>query len=233
MNPPLPPLGGLVFTGKPALPRLSPGALLLIALLHLAVFFLLVSLDVVRPPAMLTTLSVSLITPEKPPTVIPEKPAPEPPKPVVQPRRVPKKPAAPPIISAPPQPVAEEVVAAAAVAEPEPVPAPPAPAAAAPVKATPAPFSEPRFDADYLANPPPAYPAISRRMGEEGRVLLRVHVSADGKPEEVEVKTSSGSPRLDRAAREAVSRWRFVPARRGDEKIAAWVQVPIVFNLQN
>ena len=70
-------------------------------------------------------------------------------------------------------------------------------------------------------------------MGEEGKVQLRVFVDAGGRPSQIELKASSGSPRLDQAAQDAVWRWKFVPARRGDESIAAWVLVPIVFTLKN
>jgi protein TonB len=90
-----------------------------------------------------------------------------------------------------------------------------------------------RFDADYLRNPPPAYPALSRRMGEEGQVILRVFVSPEGHPAQIDLQRSSGSPRLDLAAREAVSRWQFVAARRGNEAFAAWVRVPIIFKLRD
>ncbi|HEX4334034.1 MAG TPA: energy transducer TonB [Usitatibacter sp.] len=89
----------------------------------------------------------------------------------------------------------------------------------------------PRFDMAYLNNPPPAYPPLSRRLKEQGRVLLRVLVSTAGNAQDVELRTSSGSERLDRAAIEAVRRWRFSPARRGAETIAAWALVPIVFQL--
>jgi protein TonB len=89
----------------------------------------------------------------------------------------------------------------------------------------------PRFDAAYLDNPRPAYPAVSRRGGEQGRVLLRVLVDAAGAPTQVSLQTSSGHERLDRAAQSAVARWRFVPARRGAEPVAAWVTVPIEFSL--
>ncbi|HQV09399.1 MAG TPA: energy transducer TonB, partial [Thauera sp.] len=89
-----------------------------------------------------------------------------------------------------------------------------------------------RFDAAYLNNPRPAYPMLSRRLREEGQVMLRVLVSPEGQPARVELRTSSGSERLDRAAQEAVARWRFVPARRGDVAVEAWVLVPIVFKLQ-
>ncbi|MCC7313005.1 MAG: TonB family protein [Sulfuritalea sp.] len=88
-------------------------------------------------------------------------------------------------------------------------------AAPSTVAATPAPIVPPRFDADYLRNPAPEYPAVSRRMGEEGRVVLRVRVSVQGSPLAVELKQSCGFIRLDEAARAAVEKWRFVPARQG------------------
>jgi protein TonB len=89
----------------------------------------------------------------------------------------------------------------------------------------------PRYDMSYLNNPPPAYPNLSRRMKEQGRVILRVLVNASGAAEDVEVRASSGSVRLDRAAIDAVRRWRFAPARRGAETVAAWALVPILFQL--
>jgi protein TonB len=89
----------------------------------------------------------------------------------------------------------------------------------------------PRFDAAYLNNPDPAYPAASRRIGEEGRVILRVLVSAEGRADQVEICASSGSSRLDQAALAAVKRWRFEPARQSGAAIAAWVLVPISFHL--
>ncbi|MFZ4536957.1 energy transducer TonB [Propionivibrio sp.] len=112
-------------------------------------------------------------------------------------------------------------------------PQPSAVTVATPIAApTVTPLTAARFDADYLNNPKPTYPPASRRLHEEGEVVLRVRVSAEGHPESVEIKQSSGFPRLDRAAEAAVSRWRFVPARRGDVAIAVWIQVPITFNLQ-
>jgi protein TonB len=56
-------------------------------------------------------------------------------------------------------------------------------------------------------------------------------VGADGLPRHIEIRTSSGSGRLDEAALEAVRRWKFVPARRGDEAVEAWVLVPVAFSL--
>ena len=91
--------------------------------------------------------------------------------------------------------------------------------------------SEPRFNADYLNNPRPRYPAISKRLNESGKVLLRVRVSAEGLPVAVNLVQSSNFPRLDEAARQAVSQWRFVPARLGNVAVDAEVVVPIVFRL--
>lgn len=103
------------------------------------------------------------------------------------------------------------------------------PAATAPA---PAPLTAARYDAAYLKNPAPAYPPLSRRLGEEGRVLLRVQVSIEGQALAVEVKKSSGFARLDEAAAKAAVKWRFVPARQGETAVASWVEVPIQFSLQ-
>jgi protein TonB len=89
-----------------------------------------------------------------------------------------------------------------------------------------------RHDAAYLNNPKPDYPARSRRMREQGQVLLRVFVTRDGRADTVALFESSGYPRLDRAAEAAVARWRFVPARRGENKVDSWIVVPIVFKLE-
>lgn len=89
-----------------------------------------------------------------------------------------------------------------------------------------------QFDVAYLDNPKPEYPRMARRLGEEGTVLLHVFVSAEGEPQTIELHRSSGSPRLDRAARDTVRHWKFVPARKGDRPVAAWVIVPIRFVLQ-
>lgn len=159
------------------------------------------------------------------------------PKPVAR-RPAPRTSPVPATAARPSPPVAEPV---AAPAEP-PLPAvaapPGAPAqAAAPTlpseaAAAPAPVSAARYDAAYLNNPPPAYPMPSRRLREEGQVILKVLVSPAGQPARIELSRSSGSARLDRAAQDAVGGWRFVPARQGDQAVEAWVLVPIVFKLQ-
>jgi protein TonB len=91
--------------------------------------------------------------------------------------------------------------------------------------------SMPRFDVDYLDNPAPRYPPLSRRMREEGVVLVRVYVLPNGAPEVVELKRSSGSVRLDESALLAVRQWKFVPAQRSGRSVGAWVVVPVAFSL--
>ena len=95
------------------------------------------------------------------------------------------------------------------------------------------PLTEASFDAAYLNNPAPAYPLLSRRNGEAGKVLLLVQVSKQGAATQVEIKQSCGFARLDEAALEAVRKWRFVPARRGEEAIAASVVVPLTFKINS
>lgn len=161
--------------------------------------------------------------------LMPERPRPEKPPEIPRPSR--KPPPAMPLLAA--QAPAE---APASFTVP---PQPPAPAHAPPINVAPSLSPPPvaitaaRFDADYLDNPKPVYPNASRRLGEQGKVLLRVYVSAQGLAEKVELKLGSGFARLDQAAQDAVARWRFVPARRGEEAIAAWVQVPITFQLDS
>ena len=87
--------------------------------------------------------------------------------------------------------------------------------------------------AAYLENPAPRYPETARRMGQEGTVMLRVLVTADGAAAHVALERSSGSPHLDGAALERVRNWRFRPARQGSAPVESWVLVPIVFRLES
>ncbi|HUQ25445.1 MAG TPA: energy transducer TonB [Burkholderiales bacterium] len=165
-------------------------------------------------------IMVSLITPSRPDP----KPVEQPPKPKPVVRPQPKPPEPLPLITAPveaPSPLPVLVAPAPPPPEPAPVAAVPEPAMTAPI-----------FAADYLDNPKPAYPALSRRVGEQGRVVLRVLVNPKGKADDVEVRSSSGHSRLDDAARDTVRRWRFVPAKRGDQPVPAWVLIPISFQLE-
>ncbi len=101
-------------------------------------------------------------------------------------------------------------------------------------KVEPEPVIEPpRFGAAYLHNPSPDYPSTARRLGEQGRVLLRVLVSTKGDAERVQLESSSGSDRLDKSAIEAVKKWRFIPAKRSNQAISAYVLVPVKFSLES
>lgn len=109
-------------------------------------------------------------------------------------------------------------------------------AAAAP--AGPAGESERTKDADgkqaaspRADNPAPAYPYAARLRGQQGRVLLQVEVLPSGDAGAIAVAQSSGYDSLDRAARQAVQRWRFHPALQNGQPIAASVQVPVRFAL--
>jgi protein TonB len=78
----------------------------------------------------------------------------------------------------------------------------------------------------------PSYPASARRLGVQGTTLLKVHVLVDGAVGEVVVQESAGHIDLDQAAADAVRRWRFDPARRGNEPVAMWVLLPVEFRLR-
>jgi protein TonB len=188
----------------------------------------------IRPPEEPVTpprpLTVALLAPPParplaPRSIPPETPPSPKPKAKPQARPLPRPATAKPepAVAALPAAPAQEAVPQPAAAAPAP---PPVPAADE------TPLQAARFDAAYLRNPPPPYPPLSRRLGEQGKVLLRVHVSTEGLPMAVEIKSSSGSPRLDEAALETVRKWRFIPARQGDRPLAAWVVVPINFRLE-
>lgn len=89
----------------------------------------------------------------------------------------------------------------------------------------------PAHDAGYLHNPKPKYPAVAIARNWEGLVRLRVYVLPNGTAGQVVLHQSSGHGALDEAALDVVQRWRFVPAKRGEQAIASWVVVPLVFKL--
>lgn len=115
-----------------------------------------------------------------------------------------------------------------------PLPAAPlavAPAAAAAPPAPPA-MQMPSSNADYLQNPKPAYPPLSKRLGEQGKVVVRVLIGVDGVPQKAEIRQSSGFDRLDQAALNTVLKWRYVPGKRGGVAEEMWFNVPINFVLE-
>ena len=82
------------------------------------------------------------------------------------------------------------------------------------------------------AKPGPVYPAISKRLGEQGKVLVRVLIGADGIPQQAELKRSSGFDRLDRSALDYVMKCRYVPGKVGGVAQAMWYEAPVSFVLE-
>ena len=224
------------------------GVLASVVVVHLLVLWWL-QMGLVRDSSPLITpvalIAVSLDAPE-PQVVSPPPPTqPERVKPV--PRQVPS-PNPPPVavVSPPavlPAPVQSTLPNIPATAATVPdlsasSPAGSAPVLSSPVSRAPATVAgsavvvPPSAQAAYLHNPPPAYPVMSRRLAEQGRVMVRVLIGTDGLPQKAELQAGSGYDRLDRAALESVMRWRFVPGRRGDVPEPMWVTVPIVFSLE-
>jgi protein TonB len=171
-------------------------------------------------------------TPALPPPA-PPKPAPRqppPPKPAIRPAPQPlasvvaePTPQAPVAITAP-QPITTTAPPAAEVA----TPAPPVP----PALPAPPRVDLPSSSADYLNNPPPPYPTLSKRLNEQGRVVIRARIEVDGTASQAEVRTSSGFERLDQAALHTVKRWRYVPGKRAGVPEAMWFNIPIQFVLE-
>lgn len=207
-----------------------------VAAIHLALLAaLLLAPDTHVPVIPPHPLTVSLIVPEvkntKPRTE--PKPTPATPHPAVKPRLPSPVLAREPTTTTPP--MTAEAPKPVRLSEPVPevLPPPAPPQSVAVVEAPQAapPVSPPR-PADYLNNPKPPYPALSKRLGEEGIVRLNILVNPDGSVAHLEVVKSSGYPRLDDTARKTVeSSWKFEPARQAGKPVSAWVIVPIQFTL--
>jgi periplasmic protein TonB len=216
--------------------RLAP--LSFIVLLHGAVIYALLAQKISLPAAPQEVLTAMIITDSPRP-----KPAPQPalrPEPVpkkIDIKDLPKPPDIPKIVEqkvsvqpdAPPSP-------AAAPAEPQQAAAPSntiQTAAAAP-PAPPAPPAQPKTitsGVEYLRPPRAEYPSTARRLAEEGKVMLRVLVNERGQAAQVDIQLTSGSPRLDEAARQAVQRALFKPYVEDGRAVAVFVIVPIAFKL--
>ena len=221
----------------PALPRFSRNTVIVagVVAFHVLALWALQSglmrraMEIIVPVEMLS----EFIEPPQP------KPAPPvPPAPVKQPVVKTKEPTRPPT----PQPLA--------IADPTPTPnaptgvttpQPPAPPVATPVAVAPpappvAPPAPPKVelpssDADYLQNPKPVYPTISKRLGEQGQVIHNVVISVDGRPVSATLVKSSGFSRLDQAAYKAVMGWRYIPGKRNGVVTEMSYNVPVTWNL--
>lgn len=128
-----------------------------------------------------------------------------------------------------PAPVQEEAPKLVETALPPPASTEAAPAA--PGNATPATGnSQPMPIAGQ--SPPPSYPAAALRRGESGSVVVRVDVDATGYANNITVIQRSGSRELDRAATDAVRRWRFTPALSNGQPVPGTLEVPFDFKPQ-
>lgn len=120
-----------------------------------------------------------------------------------------------------PQPPTPPIAVPVAVAQA----APPAPPAAPKVEL-------PSSDADYLQNPRPVYPGISKRLGEQGQVIHSVLIGTDGNPVSAKLVKSSGFDRLDQAAYKAVMSWRYIPGKRNGVPTPMSYNAPINWVLE-
>jgi len=186
-------------------------------------------------PLVMEVSMVSIAAPK--PETVPPKPEPPPPPPKKQPPKV-KKPK--PVTK--PKPVQQKSPDFAPVETVEPPPVQEAETSNTSLNASSSTqtkpvatetFTEANYKANYAHNPKPHYPAVAKRRGWQGKVLLRVKVSAQGLSDAVAVERSSGHEMLDDAAVEAVKNWRFIPAKRGNTPVASSVIVPIAFTLTN
>ena len=212
-----------------------------VVVLHAGFIYALYSGLLMRTVELVVPVVVlsQFIEPPKPTEVTP--PAPPPPPPQLPPAQVKKATAQvtkAPTVSAP-LPVAindptPAVNAPTGSTAPQPAPAPiAAPVAVAAAAPAAAPVVQlPSSDADYLQNTKPAYPAISKRMNEQGKTMVRVLIGTDGQAKKAEIGSSSGFSRLDDAALATVLRWRYVPGKRGGVAEAMWFNVPIVWVLE-
>jgi protein TonB len=209
-----------------------PGLMFVIAI-HGGILYFLFKQQLIPPPKQLATLMVNFIPSAKPK----EEPQPEapPPPPKPKPERKPQPRqlvAKAPVVSpsepvAPPPPPEPEPVS-----EPEPEPAP-AVEAPAPQQMAPGPVT---LSSELSVSCPelnaPAYPALSKRLGEEGKLVLRVELDERGHVHVAQVVNSSGFKRLDEAALTAVKTWRCTPPIRNGQPVRAVALQPFNFVLQ-
>lgn len=173
-----------------------------------------------------------LMEPPAPKVVPPPPPMPMPATPVKQAvAPAPLSPAPQPLAINDPAPAPNAPVSVTTPPGPPGPPGPPAPTAPIVTSAPPR-LELPSSAAEYLQNPKPPYPPISKRMGEQGKVVVRVLIGVDGSAQQAEILQSSGFDRLDQTALNTVLRWRYVPGKRGGVAEAMWFNVPVNFVLE-
>ena len=91
----------------------------------------------------------------------------------------------------------------------------------------------PEIDPRYKRRFQPDYPPTSRRLGEEGSVIVQVLVDPEGKVSDGKIQTSSGFPRLDEAAlKHALRAWRFTPGTEDGKPVSVWHSVKVTFRIE-
>ena len=208
-----------------------PGLLFVVAI-HAALFYFLWNQRLIPNPSQVVTLFAELITPPSPSVT---KTAPEPAAVKLQP---PKKPETRPqperlVTKAPAVPQKEYIepksvppISTESIKEPVVTAPSPAPMPLEPIKLS----AELSVSCPKLT--PPEYPAISRRMGEEGKLVLRVELDEGGRIDTAKVISSSGYERLDNAALTAVKNWQCNPSLRNGQPVRAVALQPFNFVLQ-
>ena len=208
-------------------PTFLPGLMFVIAV-HAALLYFLFKQQFIPPPKQLETLFVNFIPSARPK----EEPKPQPPAP---PKSEPvKKPLSRRMVAETPVVSESEPVALSFQPEPEPEPvavAEPTPAPAPQMPAGPVTLSSELSGACPQLNAP-AYPALSRRLGEEGKLVLRVELDEKGHVAQAQIVDSSGFKRLDEAAMAAVKTWRCTPPVRNGQAVRAVALQPFNFVLQ-
>lgn len=188
----------------------------LVMLLHAALVYALMTGLAYRVVRILPVPIVAkIIAQESPPQTTPPPPPASfkpPPTPFVPPPEV-------QIAKPPPAPTSTAITNVTAVRPPTPTPAPQV------VRTLP--------HVDLASSDTPDYPAESRRLGEEGSVLLQVLVDPSGRAVDAKVVQSSGFPRLDQAAVEGVKKdYRFIPGAIDGKPQPMWLTFRFVWKLQ-
>ena len=187
--------------------------------LHIALIYALIHglarkiVEIVVPP-----LETKIIEEIKPPA--PDKPPPPPPKLETPP---------PPFIPPPevniqmPMQMAPTITAVAPTPPPKPAPMVPTPPRQV-VNTAPV--------VNAASCDKPEYPPAARRANETGTVLLNFLIDVDGKVIDSKVERSSGSRRLDEAARQGLELCNFRPATVDGKPTRAWARIEYVWRLE-
>jgi len=195
--------------------RGAVGAVILAA--HAGIVLLLITTGFIRPATFVPAVSVSFLEQDEK-----REPRPNFDKPTLTPIHEMLVP--PPEVTVAVEPATEAIAATATETQPAPPPSEPSSSGTAIVPEM--------SDVAYLVQPAPRYPPESRRIREQGLVVLRVLIDEAGHVRTIEVYRSSGHPRLDEAARAAVARAVFKPFMDGGVARAAAAIVPVEFSLR-